>query len=457
MVDIRGAVLYKILSKEEGSLDAWSKLKLGFFGTEYAGLYRAMSKFYINHTDLPSFEDLELHNRNALLKVTLVALRDIEVVDVSLDLTVEALINEYTQEETLKELDAFVDEITYYSAPEIKEQLGEILLNIEERTLSSEEVVFMNEISVVTEQELLNLMPLGLNNTFDAQVGGMAPTEFLALGGMRGSGKSGVCTNLAINQYEMGNTVVYFTIEMRAKEIFDRQIALLADVPLSHITKATLTGRELEKIAKVRSEMFIDAEGLYTKYQETRDYNSFEKELNSTKALKENNQLIIVDSPALTLSSIALTIQKFKAKFGDKLKLVVVDYLNQINVPNKYNWDVQIETSAQLKGFARKNEIILCAPYQIDNTGEARFSKGILDSADISMILDKTPGRIDFTSTKTRNMGAFEFASAFNEQTLKIIADDSKLPPKQEAETKSKKPKPAKDDTEKEESSDMPW
>lgn len=451
MADIKGIVLHKILNKDEGYLDAWSKLKLGYFGTEYSSIHKLLSKFYIKHQDLPSFEDLELHSRNSIINVALEALKLIEIPEVELDLAVEALLNEYTQELVLTELDVFIDNITMLDASEIKEELGKLLLGIEEKTLSSEEIVLMNDIELTIDKEDLDLMPLGFNNTFDSQVGGMAPTELLLIGGAVGSGKSNTCTNLAINQYEIGNTVPYFTIEMRAKEIFNRQIALLSGVDLGHISRASLSDMELKKIARVRTDMFVDAEILYEEFLEHNDYTKFEKVLLHTKDLKPDNQLIIVDNQKLTLANIDLTIQKFKAQFGDKMKLVVIDYLNQIDVENKYDWKVQIEISAKLKEFARKYNVILAAPYQIDKTGETRFSKGILDAADIAMTLEKSEGRIDFTSVKSRNMKKFEMASAFDESTMRIDPNECNLPPKQGEEEETSEDKI---DGKKE---DLPW
>ena len=52
--------------------------------------------------------------------------------------------------------------------------------------------------------------------------------------------------------------------------------------------------------------------------------------------------------------TIDINIQKFKTRFGDKLKTVVVDYVNQINIPDIYNWQTQIMLSNKLKEFARK-------------------------------------------------------------------------------------------------------
>jgi replicative DNA helicase len=450
MSDIRGIVLQKILLQEEGFLDAWSNLKLSYFGTEYAPVYRAISKFYINHSNLPTFEDLDLHNRNPVLRLSLEALKVTDPIDVTLDLAVEALINQYTQEEVLNELDVFLDEITFLGASEIKQELGNILLSIEEKTLSSEEIVLMSDIQYIKEPELLGLMPLGLNNSFDAKLGGMAPTEMLGIGGERGSGKSNVCTNLLVNQYLSGNSSLYFSIEMRAREVFNRTLSLLTGVDLAKLSLAELTNPELQKIAKVRSEMFLDANDLYENYLEHNDYEQFERELVHVKDLKPENQMIIVDNQHLTLANIDLTVHKYKTQFEDKLKLVVVDYLNQIDMEDKYAWKNQIEMSSQLKAIARKYDIILVTPYQIDKTGEARFSKGILDGMDIAMILEKSEGRIDFTSTKTRGKKKFEFASPVDENTMRIDANDFNLPPKD-----SDKPKEGEEPKEKDK--DLPW
>jgi len=450
MSDIRGIVLQKILLQEEGFLDAWSNLKLSYFGTEYAPVYRAVSKFYINHSNLPTFEDLDLHNRNPVLRLSVEALKVTDPIDVTLELAVEALINQYTQEEVLKELDVFLDEITFLGSSEIKQELGSLLLNIEEKTMSAEEIILMSDIQYIKEPELLGLMPLGLNNTFDAKLGGMAPTEVLGIGGERGSGKSNVCTNLMINQYLSDNSCLYFSIEMRAREVFNRMLSLLSGVDLARLSLAELNSTELLKIAKVRSEMFIESNDLYEQYIEHKDYERFERELVHVKKLKTDNQMVIVDNQSLTLANIDLTVHKYKTQFEDKLKLVVVDYINQIDMEDKYSWKNQIEMSAQLKAIARKYEIILVTPYQIDKTGEARFSKGILDSMDIAMVLEKNEGRIDFKSTKTRNKRAFEFASPVNELTMRIDANDFDLPPKD-----SDKPKEGEEPKEKDK--DLPW
>ena len=120
-----------------------------------------------------------------------------------------------------------------------------------------------------------------------------------------------------------------------------------------------------------------------------------------------------------------MNIQKFKQKHGDKLKSVVVDYVNQIQTPDIFDWKNQISLSKGLKKIARKHDIVMVTPYQTDTTGEARFAKGLLDAADVAANLEATDDYITFTSTKTRNIAPFQFNSPINWDTFALEATDA--------------------------------
>ena len=171
--------------------------------------------------------------------------------------------------------------------------------------------------------------------------------------------------------------------------------------------------------------MFVDSEEVYHDYLQHKEYEKFEIDLIKSKKLKPDNQLIIVDNQNLTLADIDLNIQKFKSQFGDRLKTVTVDYVNQINIDDLYAWKTQIWLSKKLKSFARKYEIVMVTPYQTDKTGEARLSKGILDAADIACNLTANDDFINIASTKTRNMGKFDFNAPINWNTLKMLPTDA--------------------------------
>jgi hypothetical protein len=104
---------------------------------------------------------------------------------------------------------------------------------------------------------------------------------------------------------------------------------------------------------------------------------------------------------------------------------VVVDYINQIVLEgsDQYDWKPQIEVSKRLKNLARKYEVVMVSPYQIDATGEARFAKGILDAADIALVMEahsKEQQAISFETTKIRGGKEMSFTSPIDWDTLRI-------------------------------------
>lgn len=426
MSNVAGIVLYNVLKSPENSIDIWPKLKLYHFNKEYSQIYATVSKYYNKYNKLPSFEDLKITLRDDSLLNKIRALELLPVSeDIDVDIATEALIDQYTQEETLNQLSVFVDEIVQYDTDEVKKKLSDIVLYIEQRTESSEDIFLMNDIHVIDEQEIHNKIPLGLNNTLDARDGGTALTELLMIGGRRGSGKTVAACNVATNQYLQGNAGLVFSIEMRGREIFDRFISILSGVENSKIRRMACDEQDLNKIALVRSNMFVDSEEVYKDYIKHKNYEKFEIDLLRSKKLKLDNQLVIVDNQNLTLADIDMNIQKFKNQFGDKLKVVVVDYVNQISMPDIYNWQVQIMLSNKLKEFARKYNIVMVTPYQTDASGEARFAKGILDKADVSMNLTANENYIHFESTKTRNIAPFKFDSPVNWKTFAMSPLDA--------------------------------
>jgi replicative DNA helicase len=71
----------------------------------------------------------------------------------------------------------------------------------------------------------------------------------------------------------------------------------------------------------------------------------------------------------------------FSSKYPN-FNMGVVDYINIVKHENQKDWQTQITIADNLKSLSRKYDITMLSPYQIDATGEARFAKGILDSAD---------------------------------------------------------------------------
>ena len=456
-MDISAIVLNKLLV--EKNLDVWAKLKLAFLDPAYSSVYSTITRHYTKYSTIPSFDELEAVSREGPAQKILATLKLTDEADITAEVALDALIDQYTQNETIKLLDKFIDKLPIYDTAEIKDNLASIVLTLDEKTLSTEGVYSMSDIMVFIRPDDLarSRIHLGLNNTFDAVLGGAARQELILIGGKRGSGKSITSSNIMISQYESGNTSVYFTIEMIAHETLTRNISILADVNHQRLKNGSLTDAELLKVVKARAEMFIDANGLVSEFIKDRDQFKFEEAVVKECALKPDNQMIIIDDRALTLSSIDLHLGKVKSRFGDKFTVAVIDYLNQIVVEgaSQFDWQPQVIISKKLKELARKYDIVIVSPYQIDATGEARFAKGILDAADIALVMeahDKEASAISFETTKIRGAKEMHFTSAMDWDTLRI----SPIPIEKPA-SKEKVKKVSRQHANAEPAGDLPW
>jgi replicative DNA helicase len=460
-MDISAVVLNKLLLEQ--NLEVWSKLKLAFLDPAYSSVYRAISRYYNNYSNIPSFDELEITVREGLAQKTLATLRLIDETDISAEVALDALIDQYTQNETIKLLDKYIDNLPVYDTVEIKENLASIVLTLDEKTLTTEGVYSMNDIMVFVRPDDLakTRVHLGLNNTFDSVLGGAVRQELVLIGGKRGSGKSITSSNIMINQYEAGYTSVYFTIEMVAHETLQRNISILANVNHQHLKNGTLTDSEMLKVIQARADMYVDAKPLVDEFVKDRDPYKFEEAVVKQCQLKDH-QMIIIDDRALSLTSLDLHLGKVKARFGDNFTVAVVDYLNQIVVEggnSQFDWQPQVIISKKLKELARKYDIVMVSPYQINDTGEARFSKGILDAADVALVMEaheKESNAISFETTKIRGAREMKFTSGMDWDTLRISPISIEKPQKEEKPDKMKRAG-KKDKTTGEAASDVPW
>ena len=271
-------ILSKILLDKD--LNAWSKLKQQYFQPPHTVIFQQIGKFYEKYSKLPSFEELELVVRDDATLNLVQALRDTEMPDdLDTDILIQALVNEYAQKEVLQKVDKLVDDIVFMDAPEMVESLSKMAIDLEEKTENAEQIVLMSDFKTVDEDDLKSFTPLGLSNAFDAFSMGLAPTEYMMLGGFRGAGKSVVSCNITANQFAMGNSTLYFSIEMRGKEVFQRHLSILSGVKMSHIRKNELTDDDFYKIAQTRATWHTDGLEDFEKYESHRDYDRFELDL----------------------------------------------------------------------------------------------------------------------------------------------------------------------------------
>jgi len=438
-LNLTSALLKQIISQEDH--DTWGNLRENYLTAEYKALYKVMATHIKNFSELPSFDDLKLSIRDRKLQEKVFAIEAVEV-DIDAWVLLEYVKNEYTQVEILDELDKFIDKTVAISdAEQNVEAIQQIVLDVSDRVDLKPPEENMQTISLFdSEEDLKKYLPLGLNSEYDQGMK-FSPRDLILIGGRRGAGKSLTCVNIANNVYEQGKSSIYFTIEMDSRSILQRMCALGARIPIGRLANRNLTGVEWNRVAEWWAGRFEGGVGLLPEFYDTREFDSFHKKLQS-KPLHKDRQLDVVYDPVLSLSRIR---QELEAKVSQTdVGVIIVDYLNQVkrsNVPSKsgqYDWTEQIEVSKTLKSIAQEYSIPVFAPYQTDNSGEARFAKGILDAADAAFTMETwspEDNAITFNCTKMRSAKMEGFTSVMDWETLKI-GPQSTMNPKDREELK---------------------
>ena len=438
-MNLTSALLKQIITQED--FDTWGNLRENYLASEYQALYRAMDTHIKNFNALPTFDDLKLSVRDRKIQEKVFA---IEAVDIDIDAWVllEYVKNEYTQVEILNELDGFIDKtVAISNAEENVEALQTIVLDIGDRVDLKPPEENMQTIALFdSEKDLKKYLPLGLNDEYDQSMK-FSPRDLVLVGGRRGAGKSLTCVNIANNVYEQGRSSIYFTIEMDSRSILQRMCALGARIPISRLASRNLTNVEWNRVAEWWAGRFDGGVELLPGFYDDRDFDEFHKKL-QTKPLHKDRQLDVVYDPVLTLPKIR---QELEAKLSQSdYGVIIVDYLNQVkrsNAPSKggqYDWTEQIEVSKTLKSMAQEYNVPVFSPYQTDNTGEARFAKGILDAADAAYTIETWSPEdecITFNCTKMRSAKMEGFTSVMDWETLKI-GPQSTMNPKERDEIK---------------------
>ena len=391
-------------------MDTWADCEQHYLPVEYHVIWKTLNAHVQKHSQLPSFEELQLSIRDGQLRDKFSSLEKVEYIDIDNSTLLEYLKNEYTQVEIMQQLEKYLDNtIATESAKESIDALQDIVLDVESKVDTRPRSENMQKVELISSAEELALnIKLGLNNDYDRLVT-FGRSDLILLGGRRGSGKSITCSNMAVNAFEDGKSSIYFTIEMTPQETLQRMCAIATGVSYKAIRNGNLSLGEWQLVAAWFSSRFEDGETYYHKYLSHRDFRKLQSEL-SENPLREV-QLDIVYNPTLTLANIRTELDKKVARMQPSV--IIVDYINKVkrggtssNRMGQFDWTEQIEVSVALKEFAQEYEVPVISPYQIDASGEARFAKGILDAADAAFTLDghtKEDNAITFNCTKMRN------------------------------------------------------
>lgn len=446
-MNIEGITLSLLLHTKdrEKALEYYSELRSDYFSAQFGDMLKHIRSFYEEKGFVPNFGELEIYRaRDKKILNGLASLKLIPTEDIDISVAIEELANQHAQNTTLDLIDEVLENLSIMDREDLLNKLGNIPIKLEEKMANTNNVFSISQVPIFksSDDTIGEKVIGGVCDEWDYVSGGYFKQQLILLGGRRGSGKSIVCANMAASQYKQGNIAVYFTIEMTARETFERILCCLAGIDIEKLLKKELTAKQLLSLCETMAEMFVDGDKVLERHVQEGvilDPEKFQDDLYSSCKEREDRKIIIVDDRELSIATIDTKLSTYKSKYGDKLGLVCVDYLNQIVLDSSadmYDWKPQIVVSKSLKNMARKYDIALVTPYQIDAEGKARFAQGILDAADVAQLLlveDKSDGLLHFITDKARSttdQGRHAVSIDWNTLTIDpkpVVIDDNEV------------------------------
>lgn len=436
IIDMQKIALRRLLLTQ--STDFYNKLVTKFFSDTNLVLFRRIVKFYETHMRIPTMQEFYEVQRTEQVKdylTTQIYKETLEDQYLSNQFIADQLQDYFIREETVNWLDKFMDQLENLERAEIIDNIQNHVLELHKFLPEGEELFDVATIASFLGEEKFIMYSSGLSTEYDAINGGFGLEELIMFGGRRGSGKSIVTLNTAKHQFESNNnSVLFMSIEMRYVEVYYRLMSMLSGVPFMRFIKNELNLENKLLLAKTKLDTFYkvseEAQDAYKKLVQSADFNEFDYSLRAGKIPFKDKRFHIVDDVNLSLAKIDHYLNLMTKKHD--VKMCVIDYLNIVKVEDRMDWKSQIAIADQLKTLSRKYKVMMVSPYQIDATGEARFAKGVLDSADRSFRftpadLNEDPSILPFEITKIRNGKSMKFNVHMDWDCLKIVPENSKV------------------------------
>jgi len=449
-LNLASALIKRVLECED--FDTWTNVRKHYLPSEYHQLFEVITKHADTYHKLPTVEELKLGIRDSATLEKVYALETMDEVETEPFLLLDYIKNEYAQKEFLFQVDRLIDSsLAFETAEETIKSIQEIAIDLERKVEIGDPAQSMQKINLFeTEEEVAARVTLGLNAEFDANYQ-IVTTDYVMMGGPKGSGKSITCNNIARHiMNDKKKVVLYFSIEMEAIEVLQRDASIATDIPFNKIRNRNLSVIEWEKIVNYWASRFKNSEKHVEAYKHHRDFNRFHTAI--SKEDLADVYLDIIYDPNLTLAKIKNEVQK-RLSQGIEIGMIIVDYINQVHLKDsgrsdrQYEWTEQIAISTGLRRLAQDLSIPVFTPYQIDAGGNARFARGILDAPTVVLKIIKFPQSqkiIGFEVEKMRHApDELKIISVVNWDTLKIGPESGELPLELE-EDEEEKPKKSK-------------
>ncbi len=174
----------------------------------------------------------------------------------------------------------------------------------------------------------------------DNLLGGLEPGHFCIIGGRTSHGKTAFALSVAL---QVAKPTLIFSLEMSARQLYQRCMSMLSGVPLWRIRRAVLDSQEMDRLAQ-------DEKRIY------------------------NQPVFINDKAALSILELRAIARRYKQR--EDIKLVIVDYLQLVYGGKAESRRMEITNiSRGLKALTKEIGVPVIALSQLSRAGEQRPDK----------------------------------------------------------------------------------
>lgn len=177
----------------------------------------------------------------------------------------------------------------------------------------------------------------------DYRTAGMQPSDLILIAARPSMGKTAFVLNIAqYVAFKQNQTVAIFSLEMSKEQLVNRLFSMESKVDSQHLRTGNLSDEEWEKL--------IESAGVIGK-----------------------SNLIIDDTPGITISELRSKCRKYKLEHG--LKMIIIDYLQLMSGSGRSTDSRQQEISdisRSLKALARELNVPVIALSQLSRAVEQR-------------------------------------------------------------------------------------
>jgi replicative DNA helicase len=182
--------------------------------------------------------------------------------------------------------------------------------------------------------------------SIDERLGGLVRGNMIVVGARPAMGKTTFAMNIAENVAYGGGKVLVFSMEMSDEEIADRMISSASNIPMNILRNPEYT-----------EESFGPGE-----------QQKLEIGLRKVKGIE--NRLTIIDKPSMHVDHVRNISRKFNR--GQKLDLIVIDYLQLMRSGAKNRFDEISEVSRSIKAMAKQIDVPVIVLSQLSREVEKR-------------------------------------------------------------------------------------